>query len=142
MNKDLMERMEKACKELDEKLKNEELVEELAKEAIQKAFNRNEQSEDPNKFSVLLTEDGGFTQRDGFKFHIRTREHTGEKYKHFHVEFRGCTASFRIDNGHILQKNSDFPHQKIVREWSEENRDLLEKVWDETRPMVYSGKKK
>lgn len=48
---------------------------------------------------------------------------------HFHAEYQGMEATFRIDTGNLL--NGEFPARmtKIIEEWAAEHQAALQENW-------------
>lgn len=89
----------------------------------------------PNSNGPVLVEGKALVERiDGLKIEIYSNEHPPP---HFHVKIGGKSASFRLDNGEVLNGDIDDKHKKKVLYWYEKGngRVALIRVWNETRPQ-------
>lgn len=84
---------------------------------------------------VILRNISDFVQiakLDGIRFEIRAKEQ-GHNIPHLHVSTSSASLSIAIETGEILaQKGKIAPAQlKMAKIWVFENKDLLEKRWNE-----------
>jgi len=56
--------------------------------------------------------------------------HDDHNPPHFHAEYQGHEALINIRNGEIMEGKLPKKAMKIIREWTDENRDSLLINWD------------
>ncbi|MGE4295787.1 MAG: DUF4160 domain-containing protein [Campylobacterales bacterium] len=67
-----------------------------------------------------------------FRIEVRIREHTPP---HFHAVSGKDSASFRIDNGELLESSGLKPKEiRKIKDWFMSSKDTLIEVWNKTRP--------
>lgn len=80
---------------------------------------------------VLLDIKARVDSVNGLKLEIYPNEHPPP---HFHVRSATVNASFRIDNGKLLNGKVSKGDYKKIQFWYQHSKALLIEVWDDTRP--------
>ena len=72
--------------------------------------------------------------REGIRIYINIKEHAPP---HFHIEYEGKRASYRIDNCEKLNGDVSEKVDRKIRYWYfNEGKKHIERIWNSTRPTM------